>query len=153
MLTRNVTCKLLFIISLVFLSACSTPGPSFSPVQASNAMALVYIYYLPSGRKTEGFSLKANGKKLAVLQQGEYYPYTTKPGTIEFETQLDFNLLSGLMVLAASGPSIRTLEVEAGKTYYLEASYEHGVLVKKFHLSPVPDDLGASQINFCTLAR
>ena len=98
----------------------SKPMPAPEP-----GKGLVY-FFRPSSFIGGGVQIKISdaGKTIGALQSGTYFFYQTEPGTHQFGASTE-------------AENTLTVNVEAGKTYYVEGSIGMGVLVGHGHLKEV----------------
>lgn len=75
---------------------------------------------------------------ITTLRNGGYYPYFSAPGEKEFWAQTE-------------SKSSVTLDVQAGRTYYIKGEVGVGFLVGRPHLMVVAPDIAETEIADCTL--
>lgn len=99
-----------FAFAAAFAAAVgASAGPLFVQEPAIPAgQALVYVFFPKLYFHTPDAEVFAGSEPVAVLSQGEYLPWFTAPGRIEFSTS------------RYSAPL--TVEVEAGNAYFLKLS-------------------------------
>jgi hypothetical protein len=137
LLTLPARWIVLFAVSLSF-AGCATvqreAAPS-GPDRPQKGKGLVIFY---REKHLQGWAVSYNirdgGKDIGGLPNGSYFVYHATPGTHTF---------------AASTESTarRTLDVVAGKTYYLHGDVELGLFVGRPHLTIVDPAEGASAIS------
>ena len=98
----------------------SKPMPTPEP-----GKGLVY-FFRPSSFIGGGVQMKISDadKTIGALQSGTYFFYQTEPGTHQFGASTE-------------AENTITMNVEAGKTYYVEGSIGMGLLVGHGHLKEV----------------
>ena len=142
-LAASLLSAFLFVASLLSSCAFNKPdGDVYSPVQLSTpSKALVYFYrpYGESRGYDRTYFLHVNQRTVTNLLHGGYFPFETSPGKLSIVS--DVNKSWGQMVMldaalieaAINAPSGKlSLQVEAGKTYYVRMHPEPGF----FHFSP-----------------
>jgi hypothetical protein len=105
-------------------SACSS-APPFQPLQnAPPDKAVIYLYRIPvpsGGRKTE-FTIQANERRIGTLPPRSCLTYLSAPGSVTFQSHVVFKFgATGLLDVAMAPDSKLALQVEAGRTYCIEA--------------------------------
>ena len=116
--------KLKLVLCLLLFTGCATSmvasltkhGSHYVPTNNSD-IGLIYIY-----RESEftgslrGVYIDANGKRIGALNSGTYFVYETTPG----ETVVSVENWLGKDIS-------RTLQVEAGKSYYVKGGVKMGL--------------------------
>jgi len=124
---RCLILMLIIFIAIIFNScgAIRNKGPEFSGEfkSAGEGKALIYIYR--ENKAMVGVDnwwvLYANGKPIMEVNDGSYFVYETDPGLIAFSALQKPGLIAAPIVkLTAKEKECMKLNVEAGKTYYLE---------------------------------
>lgn len=135
---RLLNIALLFVAALL-LTSCAT-GRVYQKVdKIPDGMGVVYFYWPPSIVLTAiSPEVDANGVGITRLFKGGYYPYFSKPGEIEFSSQVEFK-------------NTVTLYIEAGQTYYIKGTLANGILLKYLKLTAVPPEVGEKEIVNCKL--
>jgi hypothetical protein len=137
--------KFFFVIAMVFaaffITGCAS-GPKYtpiSPVDVPGDKALVYIYRtaIPIGVAV-AYEVMAGEQKVVSLQNGGYYPCLVTPGSVEFWAMTE-------------AKSSVTLNLEAGKTYYIRGSVTMGFFVGHPLLEIIPADQAEKEISQCVL--
>jgi hypothetical protein len=128
------------LLLLLCLDASGKAGPKFEPEQSPPAdRGVVYVYRdfnLIGGGAS--YLVQANGVPVARLPSKGYFVYLAKPGEVEFSARTE-------------AKTSVTLDIEAGKTYFIKGTIGVGVFVGHPHLVVVPSDVGGAEITDCTL--
>lgn len=135
--------KLSFALCLLMFSGCATAlsvnlthhkgdcVPSGNP-----DVGLIYIYrenhFFGSVR---GIYIDVNGKRVGALNNATYFVYEAAPGEIVVSAENWINEDKAV-----------TIQVEAGKTYYVKGGLDFGVIDIIPILALVSDDAGAGAI-------
>lgn len=154
-----------YILIMIFFYGCASSQPQ-GPIFAghkefSQDKALVYIYRVAneSGGYDRTYSLKANGEPITVLKHGGYFPYVVNPSKIEFKAELAPNLVimaSPLMAAVESASDNsrevkQTLNVEAGKIYYLQFYPIEHFTYYELRFKVNDKDVGEADLKACKL--
>lgn len=149
--------KPLIPVSIVLSTAlltigCSAPGPMFQPAEIRNDSALVYVY---RNSKVVGsgnvFTLVANGKPVADIANGSYYPLYAPAGEIQFmvvqhlRPPLVLHLLSEIEL---KDKVKLTVSVQNNSVRYVRLNHGGGYV----NLESVPDSVGREEIRGLNLA-
>ena len=128
------------LLFLLCLDAGAKSGPKFEPEQSPPAdHGVVYVYRdfnLIGGGAS--YMVQVNGVPAAYLPSHGYFVYFAKPGEVEFSARTE-------------AKTSVTLDVEAGKTYFIKGTIGVGVFVGHPHLVAVPNDIGEAEIADCKL--
>ena len=144
----------MIMAGILVLSVCASPASAsasgFQEAEIPAGKAVVYIYRLPIipfGPDTGmPFDVKANGKIITTLVQSGYYAYVTGPGEIEF-TALE---CANAGPFAPTSTFSITLNVIAGKAYYLKGTHGNG-FTGGANLLSVSPEAGAKEMANCKL--
>ncbi len=138
---RQLIIRIATCLTCVFLIVgCATLGPIYQKTdKIQEGMGLVYIYR-PSGFTGGGvsYNVKVGDTVITTLYNGGYYPYFAKPGELELWAKTE-------------AKSAVTLDVRAGRTYYVKGTVGVGFLVGRPHLMVVPESVGETEIAGCKL--
>jgi hypothetical protein len=129
-----------WIVCIILISGCATLGPKFAKIEkVPDGTALVYIYR-PSSimGMTVSYDVKVGEKVIATLHDGGYFPYYVKPGELELWAKTETR-------------AAVTLRVKAGEVHYVKGTVGVGFFVYRPHLTPVPTNVGESEIVECKL--
>jgi hypothetical protein len=129
-----------FLSSFLLITGCASLGPVYSKVdKIPDNSGLVY-FYRPSAYLGGGMSydVKTGETVITTLPNGGYYPYFSAPGEKEFWAQTE-------------SKSSVTLDVKAGKTYYIKGEIGVGFLVGRPHLMVVAPEIAEKEIADCKL--
>lgn len=120
------------ILCCAVIAGCSSLGQNYTPIKSiPEGQALVYLYY-PANEKIPGqapgsghiFTISKADKIIVKMERGGYFPLFAESGELSLSTKLAFKLLdAGALNVAASPKTDFTLQVDPGKTYYLEGVY------------------------------
>ena len=130
----------LLLSSFLLIIGCASLGPVYSKVdKIPDNSGLVYLYR-PSSFFGGGvsFNVKTGETIITTLSNGGYYPYFSAPGEKEFWAQTE-------------SKSSVTLDVKAGKTYYIKGEVGVGFLVGRPHLMVVDPEIAEKEIVDCKL--
>ena len=139
------------LLSIILLTGCAS-GPIFSEVSASKDEAVIYIYrpskFADSGNAPKIF---VNDKEIVTLWNGGYTYVFAKPGKTTIETRRH-------VLWQAGKETTVTINVEAGKQYYIEF-YPFIRDIQPFFnyvqhdsdFSRVPPEYAAKRISECKL--
>ncbi|HYA43842.1 MAG TPA: DUF2846 domain-containing protein [Syntrophobacteraceae bacterium] len=133
-------CIHLFFVS--FLAGCAAPyvvplkeHASYTAPGDPNK-GIVFIYRESSMMGVlRGIYIKANGKRVGALNSGTYFVYQADPGPVTFAAE-DW----------IQGDRTRTLDVEAGKQYYIRGTLSPGVPDVEPRIEIVNDNEGKEAI-------
>lgn len=128
------------LLLLLCLDASGKAGPTFEPEQSPPPdRGVVYVYrdfnLIGSGAS---YMVEANGVPVARLPSHGYFVYFAKPGEVEFSARTE-------------AKTSVTIDVEAGKSYFIKGTIGVGVFVGHPHLVAVPNDIGEAEIADCKL--
>jgi Protein of unknown function (DUF2846) len=151
-------------IAVTLLSGCTfnaPTGPTFSPHQLSGSDKALVYFYRPSGESfgyDRTYFLAVNGRKVTDLLHGGYFPHEVSPGKLAVLSDINRSLrmmmpLATAAIEAAANPDAARLEmeVEAGKTYYIQMHPETHTFHFTPHLTLVTKDVGEKEIANCKL--
>lgn len=151
-------------IAVALLSGCAfnaPTGPVFSPQTLSGPDKVLIYFYRPSGESfghDRTYFLAVNGRKVTDLLHGGYFPYETSPGKLVLLSDVNKSLrmmmpLATAAIEAAANPDAAKLEmeVEAGKTYYIQMYPETHTFHFTPHLTLVTKEVGEKEIANCKL--
>jgi hypothetical protein len=82
------------------------------------------------------YAVNANGFKIDTLYNGGYFVCTAKPGRVQFSVRTE-------------NTSYLTLDVAAGKTYFIKGSTSPGSLIRRPQLQLVSPEAGIKEIALC----
>ncbi|MGA2400608.1 MAG: DUF2846 domain-containing protein [Syntrophobacteraceae bacterium] len=133
-------CIVMLFVS--FLSGCATPMAvplkdqgKYASVRDPNK-GLIFIYRESStAGLLRGIYIKANGKRVGALNSGTYFVYEANPGPVTFAAE-DW----------IHGDRTRTIDIEAGKEYYIRGTLTMGVPDAEPHIEIVNDIEGKAAI-------
>lgn len=128
------------LVCVLLIAGCATLGPTYQKTdKIPEGMGLVYIYR-PSGFVGGGVSydVKVGDTVITTLYNGGYYPYFAKPGELELWAKTE-------------AKSAVTLDVKAGKIYYVKGTVGVGFIVGRPHLMVVSESVGETEIAECKL--
>ena len=137
----------LSVLLLGIGAGCGTNGPAFEEQSHSQGAALVYIFRQSrTGGSASAFKIFANGVHVTNMSNGGYFPHAATPGELHIKAQMKANALNwGPMLYMTDKPEL-TIQVEAGKTYYVE--FEFGGTGGP-GLALISDEAGKSLIRSC----
>jgi hypothetical protein len=121
------------ILILLLLSGCAAMGPKFIPeTNISSDMALIYVYRKSSivGAANEPYAF-INSKHHTELLNGGYAFQYVKPGSVTIGTLQGYWGLDLISRLIEKQKILLTIDVEAGKTYYIQYKPVGGRMVLK----------------------
>jgi len=132
----------LITIALLLAALSAAAGPKFAEEPGiPEGKALIYIYFPPSYYPTQvAATVMANQQPVTTLKAGNYYPYITAPGSIDFwssqssESSVHYNYHV-------------ILDAEAGREYFLHLGADMFALM----LQVVPRDRALQEITACCL--
>lgn len=132
-ITKNaITLGLLGLISMICGCASVSKQPTNIYPEVREDKGLVYFY---RERKFVGaaisYNIKENGEIVGAIANGTYFFLFVDPGTHTYTA-------------ATEASTSRTLEVEAGKTYYVECGVEMGFMAGHPSMRIVNDAEGKS---------
>jgi WD40 repeat protein len=137
-ITKRLLSIALLFVAVSLLSSCAM-GSAYKKVdKIPDGMGVVYIYRPSSIMGPAAAEVDANRVGITSLSKGGYYPYFSKPGEVEFSSQVRIK-------------STVTLYIEAGQTYYIKGTLADGILTKYLELTAVPPDVGEKEIVDCKL--
>ncbi len=140
------------MVMVIALAGCAPAlRPFFQKMDSiPPGSGLVYLYRpLRTIDYYKEYEIKADGKVVAVLPSGGYYPVVTEPGKIEFTTSIRGAVPANAIGFAITSKGSSTVDVQAGHTYYVR------VLGKASPPAPelVSPDIGEEEITDCTLVE
>lgn len=151
-------------IAVTLLSGCTfnaPTGPTFSPQRLSGSEKALIYFYRPSGESfghDRTYFLSVNGQRVTDLLHGGYFPYETSPGKLVLLSDVNRSLrmmmpLPTAVIETAADPGAARLEmeVEAGKTYYIQMHPETHTFHFTPHLTLVTKEVGEKEIANCKL--
>ena len=147
-------CAVLLALSVLSLCAGCATGPQFSPsahVGPPPGKALIYLYRMPQlacSACTE--NIKVNGNYVGNLKNGSYFTYIATPGRLDFTGKLGpgFNTL---MTALSVEDKLMSLNVEAGKTYFIRFAYYQNIFCLKMDL--IREEAGKAELSNCRLSE
>jgi hypothetical protein len=137
------------MVSLLF--GCA--GPKFSAVASVPPnKAVVYIYRKAAlGGVLGNHHIFVNGKPVASLYSGSYYPYLADPGTNCLSSKMvSLAIAINMTMNAQFKHQVCCLNVEPGKTYYVQFEIATTWGPK---MTEVNADTGSRDIQDCELAK
>lgn len=137
--TRYIAVTLV-LLAAAMLTGCGASGPGFKKMDLpADGQGIVYIYRQSSsfGMGVHG-TARANGKVVADIKNGGYYPYVGKPGETKFEIRTE-------------ATNEATVNVEAGVEKYLKVTVGLGFFAGHLHLTEVSPEIGKKEIAECKL--
>lgn len=149
---HNIKYYFYILISLLILSGCSTTlkGPSFQSVESPPSdKGYVYIYWAEESKEAPGltFDILVNGEAITTMKRGGYYLYKAEPGQIDIEASPNFSLLNmALLDMAMTSNKHFTLDVTAGKTYFMRCYLSGGYRNYKLPMDQTFEDRGLKEI-------
>lgn len=136
LITRMAAC----VVCALLIAGCATLGPIYQKTdQIPDGVGLVYIYR-PNSFVGGGVSydVRVGNTVITTLYKGGYFPYFAKPGELELWAKTE-------------AKSAVTLDVRAGKIYYVKGTVGVGFIVGRPHLMVVPESVGETEIAECKL--
>jgi hypothetical protein len=104
---------------------------------------LVYIYYQPDHQEWGELPiLTANGKPIARINTGGFFPYVSAPGIVHFVVRRGTEVIKEADVT-----------VEAGTEKYLKVSFGLDSLFYHWKFSEVSPEIGSKEITKCRLLK
>jgi hypothetical protein len=149
------------ILLAAFLMPAGCATPNFKPAANVPAdKAMIYLYreqnYLGSGVSYKIFAnqhpvtlLTASG----IFTDNNYYPYLAAPGEISFTGKQVSNGETHLFDFMVPKCKLATIEVEAGKTYYLKFKWKYVGVTYWPSLVLQDNEAAACEITNCVLAQ
>lgn len=141
------------ILAVVTAAGCAgytARGGAFAPLTAAADQAIIYVYQLPgSGR---GYRLYIDGEEGPVIGPGAYHAFSTHPGTVEIATRVHIpSWRPALFTRALAGEEKITVDVEAGRTYYLRGTQNENPAIEQYDmiLAIVPEAAGSAEVKLC----
>ena len=128
------------LVGMSVMSGCATSGPKFSKVEhIPEGKGLIYIYR-PSSFKGGGvfYDVYAKDKVVTTLRNGGYFPYFADLGENEIWAKTE-------------AKSSVTVDVKAGKTYFVKGGVRMGLLIGRPDLTLATPELGATEVAECNL--
>jgi hypothetical protein len=115
---------ILALLAPVILSACGTSGAQFQEASPGADRALVYIFRKSAaGGSASAFRIHANGEYITNMSNGGYFPYQATPGDLHIKAEIKPNVLNwGPLMYMTDKPEL-DLQVEGGKTYFVEFEF------------------------------
>lgn len=152
------------ILIMIFFYGCASSQPQ-GPIFAghkefSQEKALVYIYRVgnESGGYDRTYGLKANREPITILKHGGYFPYVVNPGKIEFVADVIYSPAMFVAPIATAieeankeGAGEQTLNIEAGKTYYLQFYPIEHFTYYELRFKVNDKDVGEADLKGCKL--
>jgi hypothetical protein len=153
-----------YILIMIFFYGCASSQPQ-GPIFAghkefSQEKALVYIYRKgdESGGYDRTYGLKANNEAITILKHGGYFPYIVNPGQIEFVADVIYSPAMFVAPIATAieeankeGAGKQTLNVEAGKIYYLQFYPIEHFTYYELRFKVNDKDVGEADLKACKL--
>ena len=141
------------------LSSCVAKGPQFVPVENPPEDKAVIILFMTPFKTIPGafkkpewakaiqarFIITNAGRRIVKLIRAGYYPYYADPGEITLTSEPGWYAPE----LGIVNPETLTMNVEAGKVYYVENDYVTqtsrygGHRISKITLIPIADEIEA----------
>lgn len=138
---------------LSIMMGCSARGPIFQPMPVKAELATVYVYRVP---KTVGsgnvFTVIINGKPVANLENGGYFPHYATQGNLEFVAvnKLRPPYLDSLMSQIALRKKIQLkISATSSKIYYVKLTHGYGSVT----MEQVSDEVGKQEISQLRLSE
>lgn len=136
-----------YVLAALIISGCTFNQPTGTPFvelpPPTGKTALVYVYR--SKGESFGYNrtyyLHANGKKIADLLHGGYFPYNVQAGKLvliaDVNTRVQPILFTLLEEAIDPGSARLVMDVEAGKTYFVKFTPTPGAFVFRLKMDRV----------------
>jgi uncharacterized protein DUF2846 len=140
---KYISYLFLVLVMVCLMVGCSATGKTFVPSTPTVDSGIIYIYrpsrFLGSGNV---WDLRANGTRVTAVQNGGWFAYDSKPGSVTFYSKLRPGLGTLITALFMSEKEMITINVEAGEVYFVK--FDHAS--KGPYMELVDKDKGKSEI-------
>jgi hypothetical protein len=110
---------------------CAAGGPPFHAVSARADQAVIYVYRPSTDAMGSGMALdmSCDGQKFGSLRWSGYVAVVVMPGAHHISCQIE-------------SPAEVNFVAEAGKSYYIQADLQGGIILYRPQLTMVPEENG-----------
>lgn len=136
---RHRLAALLILFSTFLIGGCAATGNSFVSAKPAPNEKSVIIFYRPKMHMGSALDLTIvdNGKQIMDIQNGQFIRYVADPGNHRFHTD----------TMAIDKPL--TVNLEAGKTYYVRTGLRQGMWTGTWYLSRVYEEEAIQELREC----